>query len=83
MSDYSWLRQKSPEHLARIQARAVGNQNAKKHGLYSRTPPAMTCNQCPNAKTCPYFKPGKVCFWVLDKLNEMAERAKQLLGGRL
>ena len=58
MSDYSWLRQKSPENLERIQARAVGNQNAKKHGLYSRTPPAMTCNQCPNAKTCPYLPEG-------------------------
>jgi hypothetical protein len=76
MTDYAWLRKKSPAHQDRINAKLVGNQNAKKHGLYSRTPPTTTCNACPNTETCPYFKPGNACVFVWDKLMKMEKRLK-------
>lgn len=82
MTDYAWLRKKSPDHLERIRAKMAGNQNAKKHGLYSRTPPAAVCNACPNAETCPAFKPGNACVFLLERLEKMEKRAKRLLGGR-
>lgn len=80
MSDYAWLRKKSPEHLERIRAKMAGNQNAKKHGLYSRTPPSSTCNTCPNAETCPSYKAGNACVFVLEKIEAMEKQTKRLLG---
>lgn len=80
MNDYAWLRNKSPEHLEGIQVGMAGNQNAKKHGLYSRTPPAPVCNACPNAETCPAFKPGNACVFLCERLEKMEKRTKRLLG---
>lgn len=76
MSDYAWLRKKSTEHLERIREKLAGNQNAKKHGLYSRTPPAATCNACPNTATCPYYERDAACRFIWDKVN----RARKWLG---
>lgn len=80
MSDYAWLRKKSFAHQERIRERMMGNQNAKKHGLYSRTPPASVCNACPNAGTCPSFKPGNACVFLWEKIEKMEKQTKRLLG---
>ena len=77
MSDYSWLRNKSPEHKAAIDAKRVGNQNAKKHGLYSMTPPTAACDTCPNTGTCPLFKPGFPCEYVVRDLLEGLDRMEK------
>jgi len=39
----------------------LGNQNARKHGLYSKLLPGLTCNSCPIRDTCPKFKVDHVC----------------------
>lgn len=75
MSDYAWLRKKSIEHLVR-EKKLAGNQNAKKHGLYSCTPPAATCNACPNTATCPCFERDGACHFIWEKVN----RARKRLG---
>lgn len=68
LNAYGWLRKKTPEHLERIRAKLVGNQNAKTHGLYSRTPPGNTCSNCPNTETCPSFKPGNACMFIWGQI---------------
>ena len=65
---YDWLRIKRPSHIEKLRVASLGNQNAKKHGLYSRTPPAMVCNVCPNIRTCPYYGVGNACVFLWDKV---------------
>ena len=61
----------------KIRKKMLGNQNAKKHGLYSRTPPTLICNTCPNTHTCPYYKPGNLCHFEWIKLIEFDKKLKQ------
>jgi hypothetical protein len=69
--DYSWLRNKSFAHLEKLREKMLGKQNAKKHGLYSGTPPATVCAKCPNTFTCPYYEKGNVCHFVWEKVFKM------------
>jgi hypothetical protein len=72
--NYDWLRNKRPSHIEKLRMASVGNQNAKTHGLYSRTPPAMVCNVCPNIRTCPYYGVGKACFFVWQAVEKMEKK---------
>src|ERR1035438_1929062 len=74
-SNYEWLRHKNPKHIEKILNGMMGRQNAKKHGLYSGTPPASTCTYCPNTQSCPYYSRAAACVFMVQRINKMAARA--------
>ena len=49
-----------------------GNQNARKHGLYSDRMPNLACDNCPHIQMCPQYRAGHVCAY-LNEFNRAIE----------
>lgn len=49
-----------------------GNQNARKHGLYSDRMPNLACDNCPHIQVCPQYRAGHVCAY-LNEFNKAIE----------
>lgn len=63
--------------IGRLGGAPKGNQNARKHGLYSSRLPQLACDQCPHIQVCPQYRAGHVCAfltefsgWTSDKQNK-------------
>ncbi|MBD3262643.1 MAG: hypothetical protein GF334_13400 [Candidatus Altiarchaeales archaeon] len=52
-----------------------GNQNARKHGLYSTRMPNLACDNCPHMQVCPQYKQGFVCSY-LNEFNQAIEASE-------
>jgi hypothetical protein len=46
-----------------------GNQNARKHGLYSSKLPQLACDNCPHIQVCPQYRQGHVCAFLTEFAN--------------
>lgn len=53
-----------------------GNQNARKHGLYSAKMPNVACDNCPFIQTCPQYRQGHVCAF-LNEFDREIETATE------
>lgn len=53
-----------------------GNQNARKHGLYSTRMPNLACDNCAHIQVCPMYRQGHVCAY-LNEFNKAIEVAEQ------
>jgi hypothetical protein len=57
-----------------------GNQNARKHGVYSTKMPQLACDNCPHTQVCPQYRAGHVCAYLneLSDTKNMSDRDKEL-----
>lgn len=44
----------------------LGNQNARKHGIYSKRMPNYVCNTCAIRDLCPEYKADSICAFLED-----------------
>ena len=79
-SRYHWLRNKRPSHIEKLRVAALGNQNAKTHGKFSRTPPGLICDRRPNIRTCPSYRSGNACIFLWQEVAKMEKEAQSLMG---
>lgn len=52
--------------LGRLGGAPKGNQNARKHGLYSPRLPQLVCDNCPHIQVCPQYRAGHVCAFLTE-----------------
>lgn len=56
--------------MGRLGGAPKGNQNARKHGLYSARLPQMACDSCPHIQVCPQYRAGHVCAFLTEFSQE-------------
>lgn len=76
--------------IGRLGGAPRGNQNARKHGLYSPRLPQLACDNCPHIQVCPQYRAGHVCaflnefaLWSTDKQQQQLALLEDLLQSQM